>query len=252
MAIQLTPEQQTAYFASEGQKASPLSPLDWLKQQQGGLSSLPQGGGGAEGSSLPDQQQSPLLSFAQSLDAAVNLARKSRNQSSLELMKPFQGTVAASDFNSILSNLNTASDKTSQDLIKRTTDIQKPDIVTATNDNGDVTALDKNTGQVLWTAKGVGNRQGSDGVTLIKSGALNYKRTDFSDDASQLEQSRGDDGWVDPTLYQKLYDAWVKSGGKIADFIKTYPPAQYINPENDWLPVYLRPKKSGIVNPFAE
>src|SRR3990167_11495906 len=61
--------------------------------------------------SLPDTgaSKSPLLSFADTLDAAVNLARKKRNASSLDMMKPFQGTVAASDFNSILSNLNQAS-----------------------------------------------------------------------------------------------------------------------------------------------
>lgn len=73
---------------------------------------------------LPDTgtSQSPLLSFASSLDAAVNAARKSRNKSSLDMMAPFQGTVAASDFNSILGNLNAASDKTSEDLIKRATE----------------------------------------------------------------------------------------------------------------------------------
>ena len=32
----LTPEQQTAYYASEGNKPNPLSPADWLKQQGGG------------------------------------------------------------------------------------------------------------------------------------------------------------------------------------------------------------------------
>lgn len=69
--------------------------------------------------SLPDNSaSSPLLSFASSLNAAVNLARKSRNANSVELMKPFQGTVAASDFGSILKNLDTASDKTTQDLVK--------------------------------------------------------------------------------------------------------------------------------------
>ena|SRR3990167_5643066 len=220
-----------------------------------GLSLLPEGGESVPSPyTLPGTKgkTSPLLSFADSLDAAVNLARKKRNASSLEMMKPFQGTVAASDFNSILSNLNQASDQTSSALIKRTTDITTPDIITSTDESGNVHGIDKNTGNIVWTAPGVGNRQGGGTSTLVRSGNLEYTREDYSEDASQLEQSRGSDGWVDPTIYQKLYDAWVSSGGKIADFVKTYPPEQYVNPENDWLPVYLRPKKSGIVNPFAQ
>ena len=76
--------------------------------------------------SLPDAQQSPLLSFADTLKSAVNLARQKRNESSLGMMAPFQGTVAASDFNSILSNLNRASDTTAKDLIETATEQVTP------------------------------------------------------------------------------------------------------------------------------
>lgn len=108
---------------------------------------------------LPDtSQSSPLLTFAQSLDAVVNNARKNRNKAMLDIMAPYRGTVAASDFNSILDHMNAASDRTAQDYIKSVTP-QTPDIVTATSDNGDVTGIDKVTGKILWTAKGVGNRQ---------------------------------------------------------------------------------------------
>ena len=111
--------------------------------------------------SLPDAKSSPLLSFADSLNQAVNLAKSHRNESTVGIMKPFQGTVAASDFNSIIGNLNKASDTTSSDLIKKVSDITKSDIVTTTSDNGDVHGIDKNTGKILWTAKGVGNKQKS-------------------------------------------------------------------------------------------
>ena len=229
---------------------------------KGGLPSLPQGGGSAplpgETPSLPDTgtPTSPLLSFANSLDATVNLARKSRNALSLDMMKPFQGTVAASDFSQILSNLNNASDKTSENLIKNANDIANPpasNIITATNDAGDVTALDKTTGKVLWTAKGVGNKEKGPAPTkpMVTSGGLLYTADDYSEDASALETSRGQDGWTDPAIYKQLYDAWVAKGGKIADFVKTYPPEQYVNPANTTLPPYLKPKKSGVVNPFA-
>ena len=129
-----------------------------------------------------------------------------------------------------------------------------PDIITSTDESGNVHGIDKNTGKIIWTAPGVGNKQGGGTSTLVRSGNLEYTREDYSEDASQLEQSRGPDGWVDPSIYQQLYDAWIAppNNGKIADFVKTYPPAQYVNPENDWLPVYLRPKKSGSdpENPF--
>ena len=203
-----------------------------------GLTELPKGGGAA----------SPLLSFADSLDAAVNLARKSRNASSLEMMAPFRGTVAASDFNSILNNLNTASGKTSENLIKRATEIDT-DILSVSE--AQALRLPYGTTKARAAAMGIVPEKTISDV-LTRSGALEYTKFDYSEDASQLETSRGTDGWVDPTIYQKLYDAWISSGGKIADFVKTFPPEQYVNPENDWLPPYLRPKKSGVVNPFAQ
>ena len=103
------------------------------------------------GAGTDSGNSSPLASFASSLDAAVNLARASRNKSSLDIMKPYRGKVAASDFNSILSNLNAASDRTSSDLIKRATEVEKPpEYKLVQNDNGDVTALDPVTGQIAW------------------------------------------------------------------------------------------------------
>lgn len=118
-----TIQQYTARTQAEIAAANPNDPNS--QRLITALPSLPQGGGVAT-PSLPDAPQSRILSFASSLDAAVNLARKSRNQSSLAMMQPFQGTVAASDFNSILSNLNAASDKTSSDLIKRATEEAAP------------------------------------------------------------------------------------------------------------------------------
>lgn len=207
-------------------------------------------GGGAPPAGLPagGGKPSPILEFANTLESVVQLARTKRNKSSVDLMAPYRGTVAASDFNGILNDLNTASDKTAESLVKKATDLSGVDIITATDDAGNVHGIDKNTGQVVWTAPGVGNKDNGSGAggsgVLVRSGALTYTRGDYSDDASVLETSRGGDGWVDPSEYQRLYDNWVAAGGKIADFIKTFPPAQYVNPENDWLPVYLRPKKS--------
>src|ERR1044072_2991924 len=49
-----------------------------------------------------------LVEFSRSLDEAVNLAKQNRNKTSLDLMAPYRGTVAASDFSSILGGLNQA------------------------------------------------------------------------------------------------------------------------------------------------
>ncbi len=197
-------------------------------------------------------KSSPLLDFAGALEQAVNLARQHRNEAAGAIMAPHQGTASASDFNGILGNMNAASDKTSEALIKKANDLSSVDIVTSTSDNGDVHGIDKNTGKVIWTAKGVGNAQNSGGGNdvLVRSGALTYSKGDFSDDASALETSRGSDGWVDPAVYKSLYDAWIANSGKIADFVKTFPPAQYVNPENTLLPTYLRPKSTASTNPF--
>jgi len=78
-----------------------------------------------------------------------------------------------------------------------------------------------------------------DGI-VVRSGALTYTRQDYAEDANALEQSRGDDGWVDPGVYQQLYEAWVGNGGVITDFISKFPPKSYVNPANTTLPPALR------------
>jgi len=83
-------------------------------------------------------------------------------------------------------------------------------------------------------------------------GTLTYTPEDHAADSQALDASRGADGFVDPTLYQKLYTAWIGKGGTAEGFIKTFPPKNYVNPANDWLPTYLRPKPpaaSGGITP---
>ncbi len=75
----------------------------------------------------------------------------------------------------------------------------------------------------------------------LVSGKLTYTKQDVQEDKSALEASRGADHFVDPTIYEKLYKAWISAGGLLADFLAVYPPKTYVNPENDWLPVFLRP-----------
>lgn len=67
---------------------------------------------------LPDGEPNNLLTFKETLSKVANLAKEKRNALSLEFMAPFQGTMAASDFSSILGNLNRASDTYSSDITK--------------------------------------------------------------------------------------------------------------------------------------
>lgn len=89
----------------------------------------------------------------------------------------------------------------------------------------------------------------------IISGGLTYTSQDYTDDSKILEASRGQDNYVDSSIYKKLYDSWVNGGGKPADFIKTYPPKTYVNPKNVDLPTFLRPAASKAstesTNPFG-
>lgn len=197
---------------------------------------------------------SPLVTFANSINAAVNLAKQHRNAQSLDIMKPFQGTVAASDFNSILGNLNNASDNTTSDLIKNATKADTPSF--KTEQIGDTLyqyQVDPN-GQVIGTPKPlITNKSSSTAAdTAVHSGSLTYTREDYSGDSKALEKSRGSDGYVNSGTYKQLYDAWVKQGGLLDDFLKAFPSAQYVNPTDNSVPVFLRPKTTGVVaNPFS-
>lgn len=92
-------------------------------------------------------------------------------------------------------------------------------------------------------------------IKPLTSGTLIYTQQDYADDSKTLEASRGPDGFVDPALYQKLYTTWTAHGGKVADFLKTFPIKDYVNPANTTLPTYLRPAvkapTAGAANPFG-
>ncbi len=68
--------------------------------------------------------------------------------------------------------------------------------------------------------------------------------TDVLSTEQWLNNTRGGDGYVDPNAYRKAFDTWVQSGYQAKDFVKNYPPKQFVNPQNDWLPAYLASKTS--------
>lgn len=83
---------------------------------------------------------------------------------------------------------------------------------------------------------------GTSSGQTIKDGSLIYTPQDHLEDSRALEASRGQDTHADPTVYYHLYQTWMSHGGTVQGFLKEYPPAYYVNPENNWLPGYLLPK----------
>jgi len=75
---------------------------------------------------------------------------------------------------------------------------------------------------------------------VVQSGKLVASQSDIDQGAQALKQSasqgaEADGKYADPTLYLQMYEHWVNSGGKGADFLKYYPFSTYINPANTWL-----------------
>jgi len=198
--------------------------------------------------SLPQQNpQGDLTQFLTTMDSVLQLAKEKRNALGTNLMNSAfpAGTLKASDFGGVLQNLNASSGTTVNDLL----DIyktQKTNDANTVNDNytnAINAAKDKYNADLNTYNAQVKATTGSAAGDTIKSGSLVYTPVDFKADATALNASRGADHYVDPSVYQKLYDAWLGNGGLPQDFLRAYPPEYYVNPANTWLPKILMPKK---------
>jgi len=64
-----------------------------------------------------------------------------------------------------------------------------------------------------------------------------------NDTISPLGILRGEDGYVNWEEYETKAKEWEAGGGTVKDFVKDYPPTNYINPDDqERLPSYLQPK----------
>lgn len=95
---------------------------------------------------------------------------------------------------------------------------------------------DKQMGAYLQYMKSI-NAKVTGGVT---SGGGSISKSDIATGAQALESSKGSDGYVDPDLYQSMYNQWTANKLLPQDFTKYYPPKLYVNPANTTLPSYLR------------
>lgn len=83
---------------------------------------------------------------------------------------------------------------------------------------------------------------------LVESGALRYTRTDFQEDSAILEDTRGEDGYVNTKEYTDLYRGWLQLGGRPQDFLDTFPPEFYVKPDDPTVPQALRPEGASSNN----
>lgn len=75
------------------------------------------------------------------------------------------------------------------------------------------------------------------------SGGLVYTNSDVGAISSTLNSLRGEDGWTNTQAYLDFYNDWTSGGGIPSDFVKLFPPEQYVNPgDNHMLPDFLRNK----------
>jgi len=116
----------TAPVSSAPMLDTPKGQAGTINRNTNTLTSSPTSAGGfGLGGFKQQPKQSSLLDFANSIDQAVNMAQQKRNALSLDMMMPSQGTLMASDFNGILSNLNQASANYSGDLTNRALEAAK-------------------------------------------------------------------------------------------------------------------------------
>ncbi len=262
--IQDTPKGQSGTInRNTGTLSGTLPPLDTPKGQPGTIdrntgtitntTPKPQSGFGL--GAFKQQPKSTLLDFANALDQATGLAKKKLNASQLGIMMPHKGTAMASDFSSILSRMNSASDNTAANLTNRALEFAQPEQLsygTMTDPYGNLYEIQTDAnGQMIGQrllAQGapadVAKAEGTTQATKpkVQTGNFVYTEQDYAEDLAALtamdlydaagNPNRGPDGYVNPAIYYQLYKEWINKGGLAADFTKTFPIKNFINPAN--------------------
>ncbi len=75
----------------------------------------------------------------------------------------------------------------------------------------------------------------------VVSGNLSVSKSDIGTGATKLDRSRGSDGYANTGLYAQMMDYWTQKGGLVQDFIKQYPPKNYLNPNDPSVPTVIKP-----------
>lgn len=193
----------------------------------------------------PSGSTGSVVDFKNALDYAHNLAKQKRNALGVNIMNVAPtGVLRASDFNSILGNLNKASDTYSTDVqnnILEQATPPKPDLRTVSGVGVVSIKPDGSYDVIVPEVKSGGSSGGGANYGGIQvSGNLTYNPADIQQGNQALKTSstqgtEADGKYADPTLYLNMYKRWTDSGGKATDFFKEYPYELWINPSNTWL-----------------
>jgi len=108
-ALPADADPKSGVLASQSAQVPTVSPVPSVP------GSPTQPGGTPQGTPTPSKPD--LVGFADAISTATNLARTKRNALLLGVMAPSSGVAPASDFNSILANVNRASTTFTQDLV---------------------------------------------------------------------------------------------------------------------------------------
>jgi hypothetical protein len=94
---------------------------------------------------------------------------------------------------------------------------------------------------------------GQDKALFTNLGTVTKDNNMIPEYETQLESSRGDDGFVNSALYNQLASEWIEAGGTISSFKKRFPVNNYVNPEDFSLRPELQSGKqdSGDDEPFV-
>lgn len=76
----------------------------------------------------------------------------------------------------------------------------------------------------------------------IKSGNLVIPESAISTGQQKLDSSRGEDKYANTGIYLQMLSAWKEDGGLEQDFFTQYPPKNYLNPNDDSVPTYIKDK----------
>lgn len=132
-----------------------------------------------------NEESNPLLTFKDTISKITDLARNKRNKTSLEFMMPFQGTTAASDFSSILGNLNRASERFTTEATERLLPDEQTNIRSQVIDiDGRKHLIDLNTGELL---KDLGKATSSTSKTIQKSVVKETAQSIIDNNADMLD-----------------------------------------------------------------
>jgi len=142
------------------------------------------------------------------------------------------------------SNQTTLDDQQKEDL-QNTIDEQKTNAATLTAAQKYAFQAAVKAGESETVLNAIANATTPEEVYDAVQGTSKYtgvaSPTIVSIGEQKLNASRGPDGYVDPNLYQQAFNDWTAHGYSTASFVKAYPPDQYVNPANTFLPEYLMP-----------